>query len=191
LRSINSNAFNDDTSVIVPHKILCNNHKSQNRIRMTLHLHRKPAPGPLTFSWIGIGVHMLIPNGNKLHSETGSCLGTAVRSGKASPHTFLCPFLGWQERACCTYIQVSPSEFSRDSVSEEPQENAKESVRVAALIVLSFSSTKLRISFPFDCIEIDCRKIKLRRNDPPNQLARAPSRNQHRRSGKQELWHLC
>ena len=59
------------------------------------------------------------------------------------------------------YIQVSPSKFSRDSVSEEPRENAKESVRAAALIVLSFASAELRISFPFDCIEIDRRKIKI------------------------------
>ncbi len=56
---------------------------------------------------------------------------------------------------------MPPSEFSRDSAFEEPQENAKESVRAAALIVLSFASAELQISFPFDCIKIDHRKIKI------------------------------
>ncbi len=55
---------------------------------------------------------------------------------------------------------------------------------MAALIVLSFASTELQISFPFDCIKIDRRKIKIpkptlethRKADPgsgegvPNQL---------------------
>ncbi len=81
------------------------------------------------------------------------------RDSVRSPHTFFVPFLGWWERACCTYVQVSPPEFSKDSAFEEPQENAKEKVRAAALIVLSFASAEPRISFPFDCIEIDRRKI--------------------------------
>jgi hypothetical protein len=59
------------------------------------------------------------------------------------------------------YVHVSPSKFSRDSAFQEPQENSEESVRAAALIVLSFASAKLQISFPFDCINIDHRKIKI------------------------------